>query len=252
MAGGLRICVGCWFDPGRATYGVPTTSTPPKYAWLGADELSTELPSGIIAMGARSYVPQARRFLQPNPAPGGSANSYAYTYGDPINEADPSGEWSLNQTSSGLSAVGEGEHLEGGVGIAAGAIMPPPVNSQIEAAFQANPPWAQGTAGGEEYEEVSGRGGPLARAAGNNEWVCTLTGAVVAAGVTAVTAGITGILAGGAWTAGCELGKSHDPKLVSGSSELSSQGEKCFYVFTKSRLTHRRTHRVVQCEYYYA
>ena len=106
-------------------------------------------------MGARSYVPQLGRFLQPDPQPGGSANAYAYTHGDPLNESDPSGQWSLNQTSGGLSAVGEGEgiHLENGVGIAAGALMPAPVNLQAEAAFRADPPWDQIAAGSEEYEE---------------------------------------------------------------------------------------------------
>ncbi len=72
-------------------YGVPTTSSPPKYSWLGADGLPTELPSGVVAMGARSYVPQLGRFLQPDPIPGGSANAYTYTFGDPINTSDPSG-----------------------------------------------------------------------------------------------------------------------------------------------------------------
>jgi RHS repeat-associated protein len=74
-------------------YGVPSTTTPPKYGWLGGDERSTELPSGVIAMGARSYVPQLGRFLQEDPAEGGSANAYAYTFGDPVNSADPSGEY---------------------------------------------------------------------------------------------------------------------------------------------------------------
>jgi RHS repeat-associated protein len=73
-------------------FGVPTTSAPAKYSWLGADQLPTELPSGEIAMGARSYIPQLGRFLQPDPISGGSADAYAYTYGDPINTADPSGE----------------------------------------------------------------------------------------------------------------------------------------------------------------
>jgi RHS repeat-associated protein len=73
-------------------YGVPRTSTPPKYSWLGSAERATELPSGVIAMGARSYVPQLGRFLQDDPVPGGSANAYAYTYGDPVNTSDPSGE----------------------------------------------------------------------------------------------------------------------------------------------------------------
>ncbi len=74
-------------------YGVPTTTTPPKYSWLGADELSTELPSGVVAMGARSYVPQLGRFLQTDPVAGGSANAYAYVFGDPVGESDPSGEF---------------------------------------------------------------------------------------------------------------------------------------------------------------
>jgi RHS repeat-associated protein len=72
-------------------FGVPTTSLPPKYSWLGADEIPTELPSGVLDMGARSYVPQLGRFLQPDPIPGGSANAYTYTFGDPVDTFDPSG-----------------------------------------------------------------------------------------------------------------------------------------------------------------
>ena len=74
-------------------FGVPTTSLPSKYSWLGALELPTELPSGVTEMGARSYVPQLGRFLQPDPLPGGSANEYTYTFGDPVNSSDPSGEY---------------------------------------------------------------------------------------------------------------------------------------------------------------
>ena len=73
-------------------FGVPTTSLPPKYSWLGANEIPTELPSGILDMGARSYIPQLGRFLQPDPVPGGSADAYTYTFGDPVNTSDPSGE----------------------------------------------------------------------------------------------------------------------------------------------------------------
>ena len=136
-------------------YGVPATEAPPKYSWLGAHQLPTELPSGVSAMGSRSYIPQLGRFLQPDPSPGGSADSYAYTQGNPINETDLSGAWSLNQTSGGLSSVGTGKgvNLENGEGQAAGAITPLPVNKEIEAAAQANPPWDQFTAGTEEYEE---------------------------------------------------------------------------------------------------
>jgi RHS repeat-associated protein len=73
-------------------YGVPTTSSPAKYSWLGADQRPTELPAGIIAMGARSYIPQLGRFLQTDPVEGGSADAYAYTHGDPIDETDLTGE----------------------------------------------------------------------------------------------------------------------------------------------------------------
>jgi RHS repeat-associated protein len=76
-------------------YGVPTTSTPAKYSWLGAEQQPTELASGVIAMGARSYVPQLGRFLQPDPQAGGSANAYSYTFGDPINTSDPTGEFTV-------------------------------------------------------------------------------------------------------------------------------------------------------------
>ncbi len=77
-------------EPGE--YGVPATEAPPKYSWLGAHTIPTEMPSGIDTMGVRSYVPQLGRFLQPDPKPGGSANAYAYTFGDPINTNDLSGE----------------------------------------------------------------------------------------------------------------------------------------------------------------
>src|SRR5487761_703444 len=48
-----------------------------------------------MAMGVRSYVPQLGRFLQNDPRPGGSANAYAYTYGDPVNSTDLTGEWTF-------------------------------------------------------------------------------------------------------------------------------------------------------------
>lgn len=76
-------------------YGVPRGSSPPKYGWLGGMRIATELPSGVIAMGARSYVPQIGRYLQPDPIPGGSANEYSYTFGDPVNTSDLSGEFTV-------------------------------------------------------------------------------------------------------------------------------------------------------------
>jgi tripartite motif-containing protein 71 len=76
-------------------YGVPATETPPRFSWLGAHEIPTELPSGVATMGVRSYVPQLGRFLQTDPRPGGSANAYAYVFGDPINTNDLTGEYTF-------------------------------------------------------------------------------------------------------------------------------------------------------------
>jgi RHS repeat-associated protein len=98
-------------------FGVPAVSAPAKYAWLGAIELPTELPSGVITMGARSYVPQIGRFLQPDPVLGGSANAYSYTFGDPVNSTDPTGTYTNTASAATLIAM----ELEG-QGIAAGAI----------------------------------------------------------------------------------------------------------------------------------
>jgi RHS repeat-associated protein len=83
-------------------FGVPTTSMPPKYSWLGEDQIPTELASGVQDMGARSYVPELGRFLQPDPQSGGSANAYSYTFGDPVNSSDPSGEYTLGAPSQAL------------------------------------------------------------------------------------------------------------------------------------------------------
>jgi RHS repeat-associated protein len=95
-------------------FGVPTTTSPSTYSWLGAGGSRTELPSGAINMGARSYVPQLGRFLQPDPIPGGSASAYSYTYGDPVNSSDPSGEytataeeWAYTSSSAIATAAAE-------------------------------------------------------------------------------------------------------------------------------------------------
>jgi tripartite motif-containing protein 71 len=109
--------------PDTTEYGVPTTTTPAKYSWLGADEVATELPSGVIAMGARSYVPGLGRFLQTDPIPGGSANAYAYVFGDPVDESDPSGEYSASFQEFALESAEErGEELRAAIRAAEEAI----------------------------------------------------------------------------------------------------------------------------------
>lgn len=72
-------------------FGVPKSGTAGRFGWLGGKKRRTELPSGVIQMGVRSYVPAMGRFLTVDPVLGGSSNAYDYAYQDPVNVTDLDG-----------------------------------------------------------------------------------------------------------------------------------------------------------------
>jgi hypothetical protein len=61
-------------------FGVPTTSNPPKYSWLGADGVASELTAtGVSTRNGSTYIPEIGRALQsgPIPSPGSFPNGTA-------------------------------------------------------------------------------------------------------------------------------------------------------------------------------
>jgi RHS repeat-associated protein len=87
-------------------FGEPVSGSSGRFGWLGGKSRRTELSSGVIQMGARSYIPQLDRFLTPDPVRGGSANAYDYADQDPVNGFDLSGEIACPGNSKKKKSLG--------------------------------------------------------------------------------------------------------------------------------------------------
>lgn len=77
-------------------FGNPNAGSAGRFGWLGGKGRRSELSSGVIQMGARSYVPEIGRFISVDAVRGGSASAYDYANADPVNGFDLEGEAPCN------------------------------------------------------------------------------------------------------------------------------------------------------------
>jgi YD repeat-containing protein len=94
-------------------FGVPTTSNPPKYSWLGADGIASELPSGDITQDGNTYIPLTGQPLQTEPIELPLPLKYYNAYERPDGEAGNIVPAVLAQRNAESIAA---EHATGGAG----------------------------------------------------------------------------------------------------------------------------------------
>ncbi|MGH8525682.1 MAG: RHS repeat-associated core domain-containing protein, partial [Gammaproteobacteria bacterium] len=79
------------YEPfGKPVSSAGTVANP--WRWLGGLGVYWDSQLLLYKIGTRYYDPALGRFIQADPVRGGSANAYDYSFQDPINLADPSGE----------------------------------------------------------------------------------------------------------------------------------------------------------------
>ena len=108
-------------------YGVPSKKgAPPKYAWLGAEGLSSELPSGTITQDGTTYVPQTGRPLQTEQAELPEPIHYI----NPYVKEDPGTEWDAISSAKQVAAYWETRHAQETAADPPGAVPAPTCDAE--------------------------------------------------------------------------------------------------------------------------
>ena len=107
-------------------FGTPKSSSSARYGWLGSAGRRTELKSGVVQMGIRSYVPSIGRFLTPDPIANGSANPYEYAGANPVGGLDLMGAKKKKKSEAKIADARPVERPGGGVAIAPAQPVAPP------------------------------------------------------------------------------------------------------------------------------